>query len=57
MVLGAQWEAPLFNLFELQGEQILTKLKFLKYFFTISKLFVIFKFILFQRFASKTEKN
>ena len=57
MVLGAQGEAPLFNLFELQGEQTLMKLKFLKYLFNISKLLVIFKFILFQRFALMTVKN
>ena len=33
------------------------KLKFLKYFFNISKLLVIFKIILFQRFASMTVKK
>ena len=33
------------------------KLKFLEYFFNISKLLVIFKFILFQHFASMTVKN
>ena len=57
MVLGAQGEAPLFNLFELQGEQTLVKLKLLKYFLNISKLLVIFKFIMFQHFASMTVKN
>ena len=57
MDLGAQGEAPLFNLFELQGEQTLMKLKFLKYIFNISKLLVIFQFILFQRFASMIVKN
>ena len=57
VVLGAQGEAPLFNLFELQGEQTFMKLKFLKYFCNISKLVVIFKFSLFQRFASMTVKH
>ena len=50
-------KAPLFTLFELQGEQTIMKLKFLTYFFNISKLLVIFKFTLFQRFTSMTVKN
>ena len=33
------------------------KLKFLTYFFNISKLLVIFKFILFHHFAAMTVKN